>query len=322
MEMIRQPFFWIMTAVIALFALLPPLTHDVGLRESLFLAAVYIILAGNLNLLIGYTGYVNFGNIVFFGLGGYLGLWLVTVFRLPLVVAALLAGLAVAAMTAALWCRILRLRGAYFALASIGIAEATKAFVSNFEPWGGATGLYLPMGAFKAMGGPREALWTVYFLMVAVMAATLYLSYAVKKSKFGLGLFAIREDEEAAGVLGVRTPYYKTLACTLSGVLPAVAGTLFFFKNGVIQPEQAFDLTLSTEAIVMLMLGGQGTVTGAALGAFLYEQFRGYLLISPTFSSFQLVIAGALLLVTVLFMPGGLMGWVYQRWPRLRRILE
>ncbi|CAK0750437.1 hypothetical protein CCP1ISM_3920002 [Azospirillaceae bacterium] len=101
-----------------------------------------------------------------------------------------------------------------------------------------------------------------------------------------------------------------------------MAGALYFFKNGVIQPEQAFDLTLSIEAIVMLMLGGQGTVTGAALGAFFYEQFRGYLLTSPTFSSFQLVIAGALLLVTVLFVPGGLMGWLYRRWPRLRGVLE
>jgi len=172
------------------------------------------------------------------------------------------------------------------------------------------------------MGGPRQALWTVYLLIVAAMAASLFLSYAVKSSKFGLGLFAIREDEDAAAVLGVRTPLYKAAVYSLSGFLPAVVGALFFFKNGVIQPEQAFDLTLSTEAIVMLMLGGQGTVTGAALGAFLYEQFRGTLLTSPVFASFQLLIAGALLLVTVLFMPGGLMGWLYQRWPRLRGILE
>ena len=97
---------------------------------------------------------------------------------------------------------------------------------------------------------------------------------------------------------------------------------LFFFKNGVIQPEQAFNLTLSIEAIVMVMLGGQGTVIGAALGAFAYEQFRGYLLTSATFSSFHLVIAGVLLLLIVLFAPGGLIGWVHDRWAVTRKVLE
>jgi len=259
---------------------------------------------------------------VFFGLGGYIGLYLVTAGGLPLVAAAALAGAAVGAIALVLGLGILRLRGAYFALATIGIVEAIQAFVANFEPWGGATGLYLSFQAYQALGGPREALWTVYLLLVAVMGLSLFLCYAVKNSRFGLALFAIREDEDTAAVLGVRTPLYKATAYSLSGILPAMAGALFFFKQGVIQPEQAFDLTLSTEAIVMLMLGGQGTVTGAALGAFLYEQFRGILLTSTVFSSFQLVIAGALLLVTVLFMPGGLMGWLHRRWPRLRKVLE
>jgi len=317
----KKPFFWLLVAVIAVF-LLPVVTRDVGLRESLLLAAIYIILATNLNLMIGFTGYVNFGNIVFFGLGGYIGLYLVTAAGFPVALAATVAGLGVGAIALVFGLGILRLRGAYIALATIGIAEAVNAFVSNFGPWGGATGLYLSFEAYRPLGGPREALWTVYLLLVAVMGLSLFLGYAVKTSRFGLGLFAIREDEAAAAVLGVNTPLYKAAAYSLSGVLPAVAGALFFFKQGVIQPDQAFDLTLSTEAIVMLMLGGQGTVTGAALGAFLYEQFRGILLTSPVFSSFQLVIAGALLLVTVLFLPGGLMGWLYHRWPRLRRVLE
>lgn len=317
----KKPFFWVLVAVIAVF-LVPVLTNNVSLRESLLLAAIYIILTSNLNLMIGFTGYVNFGNIVFFGLGGYIGLYLVTAGGLPLVAAAALAGAAVGAIALVLGLGILRLRGAYFALATIGIVEAIQAFVANFEPWGGATGLYLSFQAYQALGGPREALWTVYLLLVAVMGLSLFLCYAVKNSRFGLGLFAIREDEDTAAVLGVRTPLYKATAYSLSGILPAMAGALFFFKQGVIQPEQAFDLTLSTEAIVMLMLGGQGTVTGAALGAFLYEQFRGILLTSTVFSSFQLVIAGALLLVMVLFMPGGLMGWLHRRWPRLRKVLE
>ena len=127
---------------------------------------------------------------------------------------------------------------------------------------------------------------------------------------------------DLAAVLGVNTPRHKALAYGASAFFPAVVGGLFFFKSGIIEPSGAFDLTLSIEAIVMVMLGGYGTVTGPLVGAFLYEELRGFLLTSPSVSQLQLVIAGALLLAMVLFAPGGLMGFVLQRWPRLRGILQ
>jgi branched-chain amino acid transport system permease protein len=166
------------------------------------------------------------------------------------------------------------------------------------------------------------ALWLVYFLLVGVMVLSLLASYAIKTSRFGLGLLAIGQNEDAAGVLGVHTPRHKALAYSASAFLPAVAGGLFFFKSGIIEPVGAFDLTLSIEAIVMIMLGGYGTVTGPLLGAFLYEELRGFLLTSPTTAHLQLVIAGALLLAMVLFAPGGLVGFIHQRWPRSRNILQ
>jgi len=175
---------------------------------------------------------------------------------------------------------------------------------------------------FLPLGGPMRALWIIYFLLVAIMGASLYLSYAIKTSKFGLGLLAIGQNEDAAAVLGVPTPLYKALAYSATAFLPALTGGLYFFKSAFIQPPDAFDLTFSTEAIVIIMLGGQGTVIGPAIGAYFYEELRGWLLTSDTFSNFQLVIAGSLLLVIVLFMPGGLMGWLYSRWPRLRQVLE
>jgi branched-chain amino acid transport system permease protein len=120
----------------------------------------------------------------------------------------------------------------------------------------------------------------------------------------------------------VPTPLYKALVYSASAFLPALAGGLYFFKGAFIQPADAFDLTLSTEAIVITMLGGQGTIAGPAFGAYLYEELRGWLLTSPTFSNFQLVIAGVLLLLIVQFAPGGLMGLFFRRWPRLKRFLE
>jgi len=305
-----------------LFGLLPYLADDVGWRESFLLAAVYITLATNLNLMIGYAGYINFGNIVFFGLGGYVCVDLVTRWHWPLVVAALAGGVAVSALALAFGAGILRLRGAFFALATIGVNQAVQQLVTNFEPWGGATGIYLTFDAYEPLGGPMTALWLVYLLMVAVMVLSLIMSYAIKTSKFGLGLLAIGQNEDAAGVLGVRTPRLKALAYGASAFFPAVAGGLYFFKSGIIEPTGAFDLTLSIEAIVMVMLGGYGTVTGPLVGAFVYEELRGYLLTSPTVSQLQLVIAGLLLLAMVLFAPGGLIGFIHQRWPRTRNILQ
>ena len=122
-----------------------------------------------------------------------------------------------------------------------------------------------------------RALWIIYFLLVAVMGASLYLSYAIKISKFGLGLMAIGQNEDAAVVLGVPAPLYKAIAYSLSAFLPAIAGGLYFFKSAFIQPSDAFDLGLSTEAMVIVMLGGRGTITGAAIGAYLYEELRGWL---------------------------------------------
>jgi branched-chain amino acid transport system permease protein len=322
LRLMRRPFFWIIALVIAVFALAPLIGNDVEMRESLLLAALYIILASNLNLMLGYAGYINFGSIVFFGLGGYICVWLVNSYQWPLALSLVTAAVGVSVLALIFGLGILRLRGAFFALSTIGIIEAVQAFVENFTPWGGSAGIYLSSSIFTPFGGPARALWVIYFIMVAVMGLSLYLSYAIKRSKFGLGLLAIGQNEDAAAILGVPTPLYKAMVYSASAFLPAIAGGLYFFKSAFIQPSDAFDLSLSTEALVVAMLGGQGTVTGVALGAYLYEELRGYLLTSEMFSNFQLVISGALLLLIVLFFPGGLMGFIYSRFPRTQKVLE
>jgi branched-chain amino acid transport system permease protein len=202
------------------------------------------------------------------------------------------------------------------------VNQAVQQLVVNFEPWGGATGIYLSLEAYQPFGGAMQALWIMYLLIVALTAASLLVSYAVKTSKFGLGLLAIGQNEDAADVLGVPTARYKALAYSASAFLPAIAGGFYFFKSGIIEPDTAFNLGTSIETIVMLMLGGSGTILGPAFGAFLYEEMRGYLLTSPMLSHFQLVIAGVLLLIIVQFVPGGLLGWVHRQWPRTRKWLQ
>ena len=319
---LRRPLLWLILLLAALFAWLPLHANNVSLREDLILVAVAIILTSNLNLMIGYTGYVNFGHIVFYGLGGYIGVYLMTVRGWHLIPAAVAAGVLVSLLALLFGLGILRLRGAYFAPATIGVLVAVQSFASNFEPWGRSTGMYVSFESYALLGGPKHALWFTYFLIVGVMALSLFLSLGIKVSKFGLGLFSIREDEDAAIVLGVNATVYKAIIYSVSAFLPAVAGSLMFFKNGTIDPSIAFEFLLSLEGIVMLMLGGQGTVAGAAVGAGLYERLRSYLLTSPRLSEFHLVIAGALLLLVIRLAPGGLIGWLYRLVPRSREVIE
>jgi len=137
-SLLRRPFFWIIAAVIAAFAAAPLIGENVELREGLLLASVYITLASNLNLMLGYAGYINFGSIVFFGLGGYVSVYLISALGWPLATAELAAGAVVSLLALLFGLGILRLRGAFFALATIGINEGVQAFVANFEPWGGS----------------------------------------------------------------------------------------------------------------------------------------------------------------------------------------
>jgi len=318
----RQPAIWLnLLLVFALGALTLLLRRDT-LRETMFTLLMFVGLASSLNILMGYTGYVSFGHIVFFGLGGYTGFYFISQRGWPLYPAALAGGLLSAVLAGLLGLAILRLRGAYFALATIGINEAARAFVNNFKPFGGPTGMSINFSVYKEYGGPAQALWTTFTLMWLVALVVVLVSYAVKRSRFGLGLMAIREDEGAAMVMGVNAPRAKTLAFILSAFFPGIIGTLFFFKNGNIEPGDAFRLQMSIETLVMIMLGGQGTVLGPIIGAAAYQQLRTYLLTSPIFKSLHLAFAGLALLVIVLFIPAGIVGWLRARFPVLRRMLE
>jgi branched-chain amino acid transport system permease protein len=122
-------------------------------------------------------------------------------------------------------------------------------------------------------------------------------------------------------VMGITTPNAKNWAYVLSAILPGIIGVVFFFKNSNIEPGDAFRLQFSIENIVMVMLGGQGTVLGPIVGAGGYQWLRGFLLTNDFFKDYQLTVAGVLLLLIILFIPAGAVGWVRQRFPRTRRYL-
>jgi branched-chain amino acid transport system permease protein len=313
----------ILLPVLAVAALViwPIITGKPANRESAFTILKAVALASSLNILLGYTGYVSFGHIVFYGFGGYVGLYLLTEKGLSLWTAMLAGGLASGLLAFLLGKAILRLRGAYFALATIGVNEAMKAFVNNFDLFGGPTGITLNFSVYKAYGGAANALQTSFYIGAGLALLAILLSYFVRTSKFGLGLLAIRENEDAAEVMGVVAPNAKTWAYVLSAIIPGMIGVLFFFKNGNVEPHDAFPLHASIELLVMVMLGGQGTVLGPILGAFAYQGMRGFLVTSDFFKDIQLSVSGALLLMIVLFIPAGAIGWLRHRIPTMRRVL-
>jgi branched-chain amino acid transport system permease protein len=298
------------------------ITGKPATRETFFTVLKAIALASSLNMILGYTGYVSFAHIIFFGIGGYVGFYLISAQGWSLWLAMLAGGMAAGVVAFLLGKAILHLRGAYFALATIGVNAAMQAFVANFEPFGGPVGMNLNFQVYQQYGGAANALETAFYVLAAIALIGVIVSHLIRTSKFGLGLLAIREDEDAAEVMGVVAPNAKTWAYVISAILPGIIGPLFFFKNGNIEPGDAFPLQSSIELIVMVMLGGQGTVLGPVLGATVYQRMRGYLLTSPIFKDIQLSVAGALLLLIVLFVPAGVVGWLRNRFPIFRRVLQ
>jgi branched-chain amino acid transport system permease protein len=318
---LKRPPFWILLATILVVSVMPLATNSPSLRENFFLLLMLVVLASSLNLILGYVGYVSFGHIVFFGVGSYVSFWLIQT-GVHLLPSMLLSGVLTGALAYVLGSAVLRLRGAYFAIATIGVNEAIRTLVSNLDFLGGSLGIFLNVSIYEPYGGPRQAILLAYVLMVLVALSVVATSYVVKRSKFGLALQSVRENEDVAQTLGVNAPHMKRLAYTLSAVFPAMAGPLFFFKNGNITPEAAFNLSTSIESIVLVMFGGIGTVVGPIVGAVAYGRLSGSLLTSDTFHDLHVLVGGGVLLVIVLFATGGLVGVLRGRSQFLRLVLE
>ncbi len=318
MRRYRLPFLPLVAGLIAILAAIPIITSNPSMREELFLVFMLVTLASSINIIMGYTGYVSFGHIVFFGLGGYFAFYLMQVQGWHFLAALVAAAIPSALIALLIGMPILRLRGAYFALATVGINEATRTFMNNFDPFGGAVGMFFNFSIYAQYGGAKSAAELAYYTMTVVAIATIAASYAIKRSKFGLALMAIREDQDVAMVVGIDPARAKVAAYVISAVFPAMAGATFFFKNGLIEPGVAFELLRSIESLVMVVLGGIGTVAGPIVGAAVYEWLRGFLITNPTLANFQLFLAGLLLLIVVLFVTAGLVGWLRARFPVLR----
>ena len=260
---------------------------------NLFMLA---ILAESWNIIGGFTGYASFGNVAFFGLGAYTTGILMTKVALPLPVA--LAGATVVPMlfAAAIGLPILRLKGHYFAIATLGVAETVREVVYNVELTGAGTGLVMPIARTPAL---------FFYLMLAILVAVTLVNGWLARSRFGYGLVAIREDEDAAAAMGIDTARYKTIAFAISGAFAGITGGVFAYWITFIDPDAVFRVIITIQMIIMAVFGGAGTVVGPLLGALVLASVSEVL--STQLVALAELFNGLIVILVVLFMPKGLL---------------
>ncbi len=259
---------------------------------------MFAALAQSLNLIAGFGGRADFGNVLYFGLGAYTtGFAMQHGVPLPL---AVVAGAAVAAAVAAtVGVPILRLKGHYFAIATIGLMEGTRELVTNVAALGGGAGMNIPLVRID----PRVFSLVMYFVMFGLMLAYTGVAALVARGSLGYGLRALKADEEAAAAMGVNTMLYKVLAWALSAACTALVGGVYAVWQSFIEPRIVFDVVMGTEYFMMMLLGGPGTVAGPLVGAFALHILS--VLVWSRFLHGHLAVFGVAMVLIVLFLPGG-----------------
>ncbi|TCT08527.1 branched-chain amino acid ABC transporter permease [Paralcaligenes ureilyticus] len=289
----KLPIILIPIVIIAL-GLLPWYGSDVIIQfgiSTLLLA----VLAQGWNIIGGYTGYASFGNSVFYGLGAYgVGIAMVQ-WHLPFAVGMAFGVLLAVIFAVVLGLPVLRLRGHYFAIATLALALVMTAIVSNIPLAGENIGLVLP---------PLNNDRFFYELSLGLLIITTLTVYWLAHSRFGFGLIAIRENEEGAVVMGVNTTRYKVMAFALAGIFTALAGGIQAYWITFLDPVSAFDLGLNVKMIIMAVFGGPGTVLGPIIGSFILSAISEVL--SSEVTSVAGVFFGVVIVIAVVLMPRGL----------------
>jgi branched-chain amino acid transport system permease protein len=293
-------------ALVAVFAALPLFTarNDVlNLCVQIFLA---IVLAQSWNLLGGYAGQVNLGHAAFFGLGALVTrtLWVGG----TSIILGLIAGALVAILYAVMiGMPAFRLRGAYFAIGTLGLAEILRITIGNLMP---------EISTISASALASYNILPRYYLTLVMAVLSVAVVALLVPSRVGLGIRAVREDEAAAEATGVSALGHKLLALTVSTALAGLAGGAFAFYHVSYYPQHAFSPAWTFDAVLMSFIGGLGTVHGPVLGALFYVILKE--LLALRWVEFHLIIFGVLFILVVLFLPGGLV----EAWNRARRLIS
>jgi branched-chain amino acid transport system permease protein len=301
MRVFSRPRFALVVAPFLLFtilAVLPLFRPGPNIIRLLFVTFVWVTVSVAWNILGGFGGQVSFGFAVFYGLGAFTAALAINGGVNP-VLSFLLAGSVALLASLLVGVPTFRLRGPYFAIATIGVSEAVRVVMTNFSLTGGASGYrIMETGAFHQL----QHFYTALALAVLAVAV----SILVRRSNLGLALIAIREDEEAASDLGVNPFRAKLLAHALAAALTGAAGGVYARYAAFIHPQGVFAFYIGVAILLMPIIGGVGTIWGPVIGAVVYGLVHEELIAS--FPQFHLLLYGSLLILIILFEPGGVVG--------------
>jgi len=274
----------------------------------------FVALATAWNILGGYTGYVNFGSAAFFALGAYATVFLHKLYPLPIPLLILIGGAVSGIVGLGMGYLTLRLRGAFFAIATLALAVVLQTLIVNWDYVGGSRGAYIIRPNEIALIGPYVQY--LFLLMLALAVISLTVARGIEHSQLGYGFATIRDDELAAEASGVPTLRLKLIATTLSGALMGMAGAPFPYYIGYLQPSSAFGLEYAVNSIAMPMIGGTTNWVGPLIGAILLGSLQQIATVTIS-SAVNLLIVGLLLVAFVIIAPNGIVGLV-QNWMRGR----
>jgi branched-chain amino acid transport system permease protein len=308
--------FWIGIAVVFLAALGTALS---GMNEYFFYAGyvvlTFVVLATAWNILGGYAGYVNFGTGAFFGLGSYAAVVLFKSLSAPLAVQIVAAAAVGAALGFAVGIMTLRLRGIFFAIATVAILFIMETLMVNWRYVGGATGLQLLRPEVIA---PFSSYTRMLFVVMAFLAVlAIAIARYVQVSWIGRGLRAIRDSEEAAECSGVPTLRLKLFACVVSGALMGAAGAPMPMYLSFVEPASSFSLNWGVSALAMPMIGGTAHWIGPVVGALLLGSIQQIVTVTIS-NEINVLVVGVLLVLFVVLAPDGIVG-LFKKWLRFSK---
>jgi branched-chain amino acid transport system permease protein len=267
----------------------------------------FIVLATAWNILGGYTGYVNFGSAAFFALGAYSTVFLHKFYPMPIPILIVVGGIVSGIVGFGMGYLTLRLRGAFFAIATLALAVVLQTLVVNWDYVGGSRGAYIIRPNEIALIG--SYVQYLFLLMLALAVIALTTARGIERSQLGYGFATIRDDELAAEASGVPTLRLKLIATTISGALMGMAGAPFPYYIGYLQPSSAFGLEYAVNSIAMPMIGGTTSWVGPLVGAILLGSLQQIATVTIS-SAVNLLIVGLLLVAFVIIAPNGIVGLV------------
>ena len=283
----------------------------------------FVVLATAWNILGGYTGYVNFGSAAFFALGAYATVFFHKLYPLSIPILIVIGGIVSGLVGLGMGYLTLRLRGAFFAIATLALAVVLQTLIVNWDFVGGARGAYIIrpnelklLAPYLDLPVAIPYIQYLFLLMLALSVLSLVVARGIERSQLGFGFAAIRDDELAAEASGVPTLRLKLVATALSGALMGMAGAPFPYYIGYLQPSSAFGLEYAVNSIAMPMIGGTTLWAGPLIGAILLGTLQQVATVTIS-SAVNLLIVGLLLVGFVIIAPNGIVG-LAQGWLRWR----